>query len=335
MPSPPPRGPSSDWRPRADLLRLRQRSQLYREIRQFFEQRQVLEVETPLLAAGTVTDLHLHSLSCQLKDVGGWRQLFLQTSPEFAMKRLLAADSGPIFQICKAFRDDEQGAMHNPEFTMLEWYRPGFDHHRLMDEMDELLGQILAVPAAERRTYGELFESALGVDPHVASPEALAAAAEATGVAVAGFADAARDAWLHLLWSHRVEPSLGTAGRPTFVLDFPASQAALARLRPADPATARPAVAERFEVYVDGVELANGFHELADREEQLRRFEADNEARRRADLPAVPIDHRLLDALGAGIGDCAGVALGIDRLLMLRLGVSHIDEVLAFPVARA
>lgn len=327
--------PAEDWRPSANLDALRQRARLYGEVRGFFETRGVLEVETPLLCAGTVTDQHLHSLSSQLASPSGRRRMFLQTSPEFAMKRLLAAGSGPIYQICKAFRDDEQGAKHNPEFTMLEWYRPGFDHYRLMDEMDELLATVLDVPTAERRTYGELFAEALGIDPHLADRQVLARGVHDAGVSVVGFEDAPRDDWLHLLWSHCIEPSLGTQGRPTFVIDFPASQAALARLRPGDPETGRPAVAERFEVYIEGVELANGFHELADGAEQRRRFEADLDGRRRVGMPEVPIDQRLLSALEAGIGDCAGVALGMDRLLMLRLGAQHIDRVLAFPTARA
>lgn len=322
------------WRPGADLQALRQRARLYAEIRQFFEQRRVLEVETPLLAAGAVTDLHLHSLSCRVSSAAGRRRLFLQTSPEFAMKRLLAAGSGPIFQICKAFRDDEQGVRHNPEFTMLEWYRPGFDHHRLMDEMDALLQVVLQAPSARRLTYGQLFQRLLQLDPHLVTQHDLAHRAGEIGLRVQGMESASRDDWLHLLWSHSVEPTLGH-GRPTFVLDFPASQAALARVRPADPATGGAAVAERFEVYVDGVELANGFHELADAEEQRRRFLADLDARRASGRPEVPMDERLLAALDAGIGDCAGVAMGLDRLLMLRLGVDDIARVLAFAIDRA
>ncbi len=323
------------WRPSADLETLRQRSRLYAEIRSFFEARGVLEVETPLLAAAAATDLHLHSLSCRVSLASGQRPLFLQTSPEFAMKRLLAAGSGPIFQICKAFRDAEQGSRHNPEFTMLEWYRPGFDHHQLMDEMDALLAAVLGTPAARRQTYGQLFAQHLKLDPHSATPHDLARRAAEIELRAQGMETASRDDWLHLLWSHAVEPALGSGGRPTFVFDFPASQAALARLRPAAPETGQAAVAERFEVYLNGVELANGFHELADAEEQRRRFMADLEARRASGRPAVPLDERLLAALEAGIGDCAGVAMGLDRLLMLRLGVDNIAGVLAFAVDRA
>ena len=303
-------------------------------IRRFFDQRGVLEVETPALSAATVTDLHLHSLKVAVEGPGGPRTLYLQTSPEFAMKRLLAAGSGPIFQLARSFRDGEAGRWHNPEFTMLEWYRPGFDHHRLMDEMDALLAATLGAQAADRQTYGALFERHWGLDPHRAGVAELRDAASAA-LSVAGFDDETeRDPWLHLMWSHRVEPSLGCSEdgppRPTFVFDFPASQAALAKVRPGDPP-----MAERFEVYVDGVELANGFHELLDAKEQRRRFEADLEQRRLAALPPPPIDERLLAALEHGLEPCAGVALGVDRLVALKLGVDGLAEILAFPVDRA
>ncbi|MEM7356633.1 MAG: EF-P lysine aminoacylase EpmA, partial [Acidobacteriota bacterium] len=249
------------------------RAGLLADLRCFFAERGVLEVETPLLAAGTITDPHLASLSCEIA-AGAAPRLYLQTSPEFAMKRLLAAGSGAIFQICKAFRDGEAGSRHNPEFTLLEWYRPGFDHHRLMDEMDELLGAILGLPAAERLTYAEAFERHAGLDPHRAPLVDLRAVAGSRGIEIVGAAPDDRDGWLHLLMSHLVEPELGRR-RPTFLHDFPASQAALARVREGDPP-----LAERFEVYSEGVELANGFHELRDAGEQRRRFAADLEQRR-------------------------------------------------------
>jgi lysyl-tRNA synthetase class 2 len=292
----------------------------------------VLEVETPLLARATVTDLHLHSIPCR-PEVAATpgrpdAELYLQTSPEFAMKRLLAAGSGPIYQLAKAFRDGESGRLHNPEFTLLEWYRPGFDHHALMDEVEELLTHVLGTPAAERRSYAELFGHHLGLDPHRASAGELRRAAGEQGIEVVGMDDDDRDGWLHLLMTHRVEPHLGRE-RPTFVVDYPATQAALARIHPGDPP-----VAERFEVYVEGIELANGFHELRDPAEQRRRFEADLAERRRAGLPTVPIDEHLLAALQAGLPDCAGVALGVDRLVMLAVGAGSVEEVLAFPLAR-
>lgn len=336
------RGPRSsdlDWRPSASFETLRLRAELLAEIRRFFAERGVLEVETPLLAAATVTDLHLHSLSVSLEAPGAPRRAWLQTSPEFAMKRLLAAGSGAIFQICKAFRDGEAGRSHNPEFTILEWYRPGFDHHRLMDEIDELLATVLGTPAAERATYAQVFERHLGIDPHRAQIAELRRAAEVHGVELAGAEPEDRDGWLQLLMSFWIEPRLGVGAgaaedRPCFVHDFPASQAALARIRPpAGPGEV--ALAERFEVYLSGVELANGFHELADAGEQRRRFEADLERRRHAGLETVPIDERLLAALDAGLPDCAGVAFGIDRLLMLRAGIDDLRQVISFPVDRA
>jgi len=321
--------PAGEWGPTASWEALRRRAALLARIREFFAARGVLEVETPLLAAATVTDLHLDSIRCRLETPGGERRFYLQTSPEFAMKRLLAAGSGPIFQICKAFRNGEIGRCHNPEFTILEWYRPHFDHHALMDEMDALLETVLGVGAAERVSYGELFERHLGVDPHRDPVFRLERAAARHGLAVDGLAGADRDSWLQLLASHLIEPRLGDP-RPTFVFDYPASQAALARIRGGDPP-----VAERFEVFVAGVELANGFHELTDAREQRQRFENDLAQRRARGREAVPIDERLLAALHSGMPDCAGVALGVDRLAMLEAGVGSLAEVVAFPIARA
>lgn len=298
-------------------------------LRSFFAEREVLEVETPLLSRATATDLHIESLSCELPEGGERSRRFLQTSPEFAMKRLLAAGSGPVYQICKAFRGGEAGHLHNPEFTLIEWYRPGWDHHRLMDEMDELLAAALGAEPAERLTYGEAFGRHAGIDPHRASLDELRQASQRGGIETSGFEPQDRDGWLHLLMSHRVEPSLGR-GRPTFILDYPASQAALARVRPG----ALP-VAERFEVYVESIELANGFHELTDPEEQRRRFEADLELRREAGLEVVAIDERLLAALESGLPACAGVALGVDRLLMLESGAREVGEVISFAADRA
>jgi elongation factor P--(R)-beta-lysine ligase len=316
----------SDWQPTATLEALRVRAETLASIRCFFADREVLEVETPALSAAAVTDLHLHSVACRL-DLDDRRTRYLQTSPEYAMKRLLAAGSGAIYQICKVFRDGERGRRHNPEFTMLEWYRPGWDHHRLMDEVDELLQTTLGVEAGERVSYADAFRRHAGVDPHAASDGELRSRVAALGVSDVSELD--RDDLLNLLLSHTVEARLG-AGRPTFMFDYPASQAALARVRPGDPP-----VAERFEVFLDGLELANGFHELADPGEQRRRFEADLDERRRRGLPQVPMDERLLAALSSGLPDCAGVALGVDRLIMLRLGTADIADVIAFPIEHA
>ncbi len=322
-------GDRTRWRPTASLDSLRRRAAILAAARRFFAERDVLEVETPLLSQGTVTDLHLHTLRTVVDAPGGGPEtLWLQTSPEFAMKRLLAAGSGPVYQICKAFRDAEAGRRHNPEFTLLEWYRPGWDHHLLMDEVDGLLAAVLGSPAAERIAYGELLACTAGVDAHRDDAAALRLRALELGLAdVPGLAS--REGWLSLLMTHLIEPGLGR-GRPTFVLDYPADQAALAVVRLGDPP-----VAERFEVYVDGLELANGYHELVDGAEQRRRFEADLAARRTAGLPEVPVDERLLAALEHGLPESAGIALGFDRLVMLACGADSIQEVIAFPHDRA
>ena len=318
-----------DWRPTASLEMLQLRAEILATIRAFFSDRDVLEVETPLLASAPATDLHLDAVSCRYRGQGAdeGRELYLQTSPEFAMKRLLAAGSGAVYQICKAVRNGEAGRMHNPEFTILEWYRPGWDHHRLVDEIDEMLQLVLGTPPGDRTTYASVFDRHASIDPFSARDEELVNRARTLGVVEPH--DLERDDLLNLLLTHVVEPQLGR-GRPTFLHDYPASQASLARVRPGDPP-----VAERFEVFSDGVELANGYHELNDPAEQRRRFTADNTARRAADLPEVPIDERLLAAIEHGLPDCAGVALGIDRLLMVAAGTRDISDVLTFPIDRA
>lgn len=287
----------------------------------------MLEVETPALAHHTATDPRLHSLHtrCTRPGAPAGERLYLQTSPEFAMKRLLCSGSGPIYQIARAFRDGERGRMHNPEFTLVEWYRPGFDHHALMDEVEALVCEVLALPpGSDRLSYGEAFRSRLGVDPHAATADELAACAAAHGLHTAARPlELERDGWLDLLLSHLIQPGLGR-DRPAFVYDYPASQAALARLR------GDPPVAERFELYVRGIELANGYHELDDAAEQRARFERDNAWRRGQGFPEIPPDERLLAALAHGLPPCAGVALGLDRLVMLAAGAREIGEVLAF-----
>ena len=299
------------------------------ELRSFFAARGVLEVDTPILGAAGATDPHLASLVTQVTPQRAAR--YLQTSPEHAMKRLLAAGSGDIYQVCKVFRDDEQGRLHNLEFTMVEWYRLGVDDRGLMDEVAALLGQFLGPrwqAPAELLSYREAFERALGIDPLTAPLATLVATAETRlGPLPAGLAATAaglRDGCLDLLMGTVVGPALGH-GRLCFVHQYPASQAALARLLPG-----QPPVAARFEAYVEGVELCNGFHELADPVEQRRRFEADRAARRACALPQPPLDERLLAALTAGLPDCAGVALGFDRLVMLATGHRDIRAVLAF-----
>ncbi len=324
------------WRPSAALEVLQSRARIVARIRAFFSARAVLEVETPLLSAAGATDPHLDSFRTVYQGPGApaGRTLYLHTSPEFPMKRLLAAGSGPIYQLCRVFRQGEAGRRHNPEFTMLEWYRPGFDDHALMDEAESLLRDVLgesrALGATERLSYREAFERHAGVDPHRADEAALREACERHGVPpVPGLEG--RDAWLDLLLTHVVEPQLGR-GRLCFLHDYPASQAALARLR----TDARgDTVAARFELYCEGVELANGYHELLDADEQARRFAADRSTRVRNGLPDVPADENLIAALRHGLPDCAGVALGIDRLVMLAVGAASVEDAMAFSLGRA
>ncbi len=319
-----------DWRPGASLETLRARARLLARIRAFFAARGVLEVETPLAGISFGTDPAIEPLRSRFTGPGHAQglDLYLQSSPEFFMKRLLAAGSGPIWQLCKAFRDGEAGPRHNPEFTLLEWYRPGFDERALMDEVAELVSEALDQPLpVERRRYAELFQTHLGIDPLEADVPALRACALAHAVLGAEGLELARDGWLDLLMSTLIEPHLGREGL-TFVTHYPVSQASLARVH-ADGRTAA-----RFELYWQGMELANGFHELRNAAEQAQRFEHENCRRRSAGQAPMPVDDALLAALEHGLPDCAGVALGIDRLLMCQLGVDDIDQVLAFSLAR-
>jgi lysyl-tRNA synthetase class 2 len=328
---------SGDWRPSATLEVLRLRARMLAGIRAFFSARAVLEVETPALSAAATPDPALASLVTRYTGPGAphGRTLYLHTSPEFPMKRLLAAGSGSIYQICRVFRDGEAGRSHNPEFTMLEWYRVGMDHHQLMDEVAELVMNVLAerlpLRTPEKLSFREAFVGCIGLDPHSATAAACAQAAHAHGVPIPAGLYEHHDVaiWRDLLLSHLIEPKLGR-DRLTFVYDYPASQASLARIRPG-----RPPLAERFEVYLNGVELANGFHELADVAEQRTRFERQLHTRAADGLAPVPLDEHLLEALSEGLPDCSGVALGFDRLVMLAAGARSIAEVVPFPLDRA
>jgi elongation factor P--(R)-beta-lysine ligase len=324
----------ADWHPRATFETQRSRAHLYAQLREFFAARGVLEVSTPVLSCAATVDLHIHSWQA---DSSGFGRHWLHTSPEFAMKRLLAAGSGSIYQVCPVFRADEVGRLHNPEFTMLEWYRPGLDHHPLMDEVEALVACLAPMSVeqgqTERLSYRDAVLREAGIDPFTATPESLCSCLLEHGIpAPASLTPAEaqdRDFWLDLLMGLQVGPRLGQSGL-TFIYDYPPSQAALSRIRQDSPA-----VAERFELYWQGVELANGFHELADAGEQRRRFESDLERRRQRGLVMPPADDRLLAALAAGLPDCAGVALGLDRLLMLKLGLASVEETMAFPIDRA
>ncbi|MCG3732279.1 elongation factor P--(R)-beta-lysine ligase [Vibrio cincinnatiensis] len=321
----------SSWMPSASIQQLRKRARLLQNIRLFFAEREVLEVETPAISHATVTDIHLQTFQTEFVGPGyaQGKKLYLMTSPEFHMKRLLAAGSGSIYQLGKAFRNEENGRYHNPEFTMLEWYRVGFDHHNLMDEVDALLQTVLSTSSAERITYQQAFQRVLSVCPLESTMTELKLAAERLGLSDIAQPEQDRDTLLQLLFSIGIEPHIGQQV-PIFVYDFPASQAALAKVNPQDPR-----VADRFEVYFKGIELANGFHELDDPQEQRTRFEQDNAKRLMMGLVEQPIDDHLIAALEAGLPPCSGVALGIDRLIMLALGEDHIDKITAFPFPRA
>lgn len=256
--------------------------------------------------------------------------LYLQTSPEYAMKRLLAAGSGAIYQLGKAFRNGESGSRrHNPEFTLLEWYRPGFDEQSLMDEVEALITPILGIDTVERLSYAQIFEQYLGFDPHHVTLDQLVA--ETHRHIDIDLQDDDRDTWLNLLMSHVIEPHMVGRGA-VFIFDYPASQAALAQVR---TDTKGRLVAARFELFVQGIELANGYHELTDADEQQQRLLKDQHTRKQLGLPQRPLDMRLVSALAAGMPECAGVALGVDRLVMLALDAESIQEVIAFPIEQA
>lgn len=318
--------PVKGWTPAAGIATLEVRATMLRAAREYFIATRALEVETPTLSAAAVTDVHLASVAATALD----QRRFLHTSPEYAMKRLLAAGCGDIWQICRVYRDGESGRWHNPEFTLIEWYRLGVDHHALMSDVERLISAMLP-PArhfdrSERLTYREAVQLHTGVDAFDDPVPVLVARLESEGIDVPHSLRADRDGCLDLIMSTLVGPRLGH-DRLTFTYDYPASQAALAQ--------ARGRVASRFEAYLDGIELANGFQELADAGEQRSRFEQDRVARAAGGLPAMPLDERFLAALEHGLPECSGVALGFDRLVMCAVGAKHIDEVLAFPFERA
>ena len=317
------------WQPTASVKNLLTRAKLLAEIRRFFTDRGLLEVETPVLSEFGVTDVHLATFSTEFISPFGEQSktLWLSTSPEYHMKRLLAAGSGPIFQIGKVFRNEEAGNRHNPEFTMLEWYRPHFDMYRLINEVDDLLQQILECPPAESMSYQFAFQQYVGLDPLSADLSELAEKAKKHQLI--GAENENRDTLLQFLFSTVVEPQIGQEA-PVVVYHFPASQAALAQISSEDLR-----VAERFEFYYKGLELANGFHELSDAREQLRRFQQDNLQREKMGLPVRAIDTRLLAALQAGIPNCSGVALGVDRLLMIAIATESIKDVISFAIDNA
>lgn len=318
-----------NWQPSATLETLRFRAQLLSQIRKFFSARNVLEVETPLMCHTSVTDPFIESIPVSLRFSTQQRPLtyYLQTSPEYAMKRLLAAGSGAIYQICKAFRQGEVGRFHNPEFSMLEWYQPNYNHHQLMDEMDELLRCLLKCAPAIRYAYSDLFANFLNINVHDINCEQLKKIAQGCDLEIMGdITD--DDTWLQLLMDHIIETQL-TSSTPVFIYDFPASQSALAKLNDVEPPTAA-----RFEVYIHGIELANGFYELQNADEQRARFEKNLASRQALGAQPMLMDELFLAALTSGLPDCSGVALGIDRLLMIAAQKQNIAEIISFDINR-
>ena len=325
-----------NWLPDASIQLLQKRAKIIQTIRNFFIERSLLEVETPTLSQSGVTDINLFSFKTSFvgADLGAEKQtvlglpLYLQTSPEFHMKRLLSAGSGSIFQICKVFRNEESGRNHNPEFTLLEWYRVDYDHFLLMDEMDELLQLIFNCEAARRCTYQQAFIEVLDVDPLTASLDELKQAGSKLNLGSVLSNETDIDTILQLLFGIAIEPVIAPK-TPCFIYNFPASQAALARISKDDPR-----VAERFEVYYKGIELANGFHELNAPQDQLIRFKEDNRIRKLRGLEQMSIDQHFINSLEK-LPNCAGVAIGIDRLIMLATEQTHINNVLSFAIKGA
>lgn len=304
------------WQALAKREALQARATLYQEIRQFFLKRDVLEVETPILGQVGVTDPYIESLRAE--------NGYLQTSPEYFMKRLLASGSGDIYQLGKVFRKEEMGRLHNREFSLLEWYRLGFDHWQLMQEVAELMQLLLGIEQIDYLSYQAAFEQYLAINPFTATCSELEQLAK-KHIDVT-LTDASVDDWLNLLLSHLIEPEFKKRGA-VFLYHYPPSQAVLAKTQ-IDENQQR--VAQRFELYVQGIELCNGFHELTNAKLQRERFEQDNQLRINMGLQAMAIDENLLAALDVGLPECAGVALGLDRILMLKLGCTDISQVLSF-----
>jgi elongation factor P--(R)-beta-lysine ligase len=314
-----------NWRPAASIEALKQRAKLLHDVRLFFKERDVLEVETPALSRFPTLDLHLDSF-CTSPGTD-LPQRYLITSPEYHMKRLIAAGSGSIYQICKAFRCDEVGSNHNPEFSMLEWYRVGWDHLQLMSEIEDLMTRLMGTGKALRVSYQEIFQSLLGIDPlelttndfldicrdkRIDPPQDLKAGT------------ACRDEQLNFLMGVLIEPRLGKE-QPVFICDYPASQASLSRL-----SETNPSLSTRFEVFYQGLELGNGFYELTDAEVQEKRFRETNASREKMGKNHLAMDDGFLSALKAGMPDCAGVAMGLDRMMMLAMGEKDIASIMTF-----
>lgn len=307
---------------------LKRRAELLANVRRFFSVRDVLEVSTPILSSAGPTAPYLDSFSTQFSAGNDSKTLYLHTSPEFAMKRLLAAGSGAIYQIATVFRNGELGRFHTPEFSMLEWYRPGFSLTDLMAEVDALMQQVIGFPPAVIFRYRDLFLEYLQLDVNEADDKTLKQLAleQIPGLTANWQTD--RDGWLEMLMSEVIEPQFKELNIPVMVTEFPASQAQLAKI---EINSEGHQVARRFELYAGGMELANGYDELCDAAELRKRFEQDNKNRQQQDKPQMPMDENLLAAMQSGLPQCSGVALGLDRLMMLHLDVPEVSMVQSIP----
>ena len=322
------------WKPACDLEQLHVRAKLLSIIRDFFAQRAVLEVETPTLCQATGTDPQLDFFSTDYHHPPKNKTMYLQTSPEFAMKRLLAAGSGSIFQICKAFRNAESGRFHNPEFTILEWYRVDFTLWQLIDEVVELLTTLMAsfyvIKSVNKTSYRDVFEQVTGINPLVFNQEKYSLYAKQNLMEDAiNICDNNHSMWLDFIFSYKVQPSFDLHTM-TVVHSYPAIQSSLARIN-----IDNPQVADRFEVFIKDIEIGNGFFELSDAKEQEKRFDQEHQARKHGGLELVKKDQLFLNALKSGLPDCSGIALGLDRLLMIMTNTQALSDVIAFPMSRA
>jgi len=317
------------WQPSADIATLKKRAQYLADVRLFFAERDVWEVETPILSQAAPTAPYLDSFTTDYSPIGSQtkQRHYLQTSPEFAMKRLLAAGSGSIYQIARVFRNGERGKLHSPEFTMLEWYRPELTLSQLMDEVNSLLQRVFGFKPVCRYSYRGLFTLFLKINVFTCSDDEIKQCAIKRIEGLPDDLETDRDGWLEILMSYVIEPRLAALNIPLFVYDFPASQSQLAKVKQDCDGYE---VADRFELYINGVELANGYNELLDADELRQRFEADNRQRIRLGLEEMPIDTHLLGAMTSGMPECSGVAIGLDRLLMLSLNKNRLAQVQAF-----
>jgi len=324
----------NNWRPTCSIEMMRLRAQLLADIRQFFSSRTVLEVETPVLSHSSGTDPQLDFFKTDYCSSPLVQTLFLQTSPEFAMKRLIAAGSGSIYQIAKAFRNGESGRFHNPEFTLLEWYRVGFTLPQLMDEITELMAVLFsgqsALSAAQRFSYQDIFERHTGLNPLEFSYKSYCDYVQNShmpeAMDICGYD---HSLWLDFIFTHHVQPYLGE-NSVCMVYGYPACQSSLARINERNSQ-----ISDRVEVFIKGIELGNGYYELTDAKEQGKRFDGEQAIRQQRNRPVSVKDMHLIEALEAGLPECSGMAIGLDRLLMLLTNSSTIEDVLNFPISRA